>query len=110
MKLVPRDRKCFLCRLLRLRFGHELPLPDFPGKSYRMIPKSGNRFSEKILRRRKLPYVQHEIETSGERSLVLGGAYQQLSAEQAVAPILRLAGEVKLGGEQAPGLRRDLHV
>src|SRR4051812_26723727 len=59
---------------------------------------------------RFLPHVEHKIEAAGEPTLVLGGAYQQLLAEQTVFRVLRLARKIELRGQQPPRGRRDLDV
>src|SRR6187402_961406 len=59
---------------------------------------------------RVLAHIQDEIEASGDRSLVLGGAYQQLSTEQLILPDARLAREIELRGEHPAALRLYLDV
>src|SRR6476661_354782 len=60
------------------------------------------RFSESL--------IEHEVETAGERSLVLGCAHQQLAAKEAVGAVLRLAGEIELSGQHAAAARLHLHM
>src|SRR5882672_3393662 len=54
--------------------------------------------------------IDYEVETPGEPSRVLGGAYQQLAAKQAVGTVLRLAGEIELGGQHAAAARLHLQM
>src|SRR4051812_36718963 len=57
-----------------------------------------------------LAHVEHEIEASGDRSLILRGAHHQFTAEEAVLAVLRLAREIELCREQASPRWRDLHM
>src|SRR5258708_23763511 len=54
--------------------------------------------------------IDHEVEPPGEPSRVLRRAHQQRTAEQAVGPVLLLAGEIELGGQQAAAGRLHFHV
>src|SRR5258705_13447548 len=45
--------------------------------------------------------IEHEVETRGEPSLVLGSAHQQLAAKETVGAVLWLAPEKKPGGQHA---------
>src|SRR5258707_4646089 len=53
--------------------------------------------------------IEHEVETRGEPSLVLGSAHQQLAAKEAVGAVLRLAGEIELRGQHTAAPRLHLH-
>ena len=90
VELVPRDRKCLLC----------LHLLRAAASAIRASPCPVGTGSKNVL-----AHVEHEIEAPGERSLVFGGAYQQLPAEQAVLPVARLAGEIELRGQQPAAVR-----
>src|SRR5260370_10700082 len=54
--------------------------------------------------------IEHEVETPGEPSLVLGCAHQQLAAKETVGAVLWLAREVELGGQHAAAARLHLHM
>src|SRR5262249_42594950 len=58
----------------------------------------------------QLAQVEDEIEARGQAVAGVGHAHHQLAAEQAVAGVGRLVGEIKLGGEHRPLRRLDLHV
>ena len=54
--------------------------------------------------------IEHEVETPGEPSLVLGCAHQQFAAKESVGAVLWLAGEIELGGQHAAAARLHLHM
>src|ERR1700730_16771791 len=54
--------------------------------------------------------IEHEVETPGEQSRILGHAQQQFAAKEAVGTILWLAGKIELGGEEAAAARLHLHM
>src|SRR5206468_8833467 len=54
--------------------------------------------------------AEHEVETPGEPSRVLGCAHQQLAAKEPVRAILWFVGEIELGGQQAAAARLHLHM
>src|SRR5262245_23575904 len=98
---------------IRIGVSTELPSPGTSAftRVFDALRGEGTRSASAFAAAIALPHIHDEIEPCRHAVAGVGGAHQELAAEQAVAPVRRLVGgKIELGGEHRPLRCLHLHV